>query len=104
MTLSRAEGAAAAHTTRLVAVHRHRLRVTKSRRWRGAGLGSHPIGGVGQMKGISRRTRTCAAIALAGAAALATAGAAHAGPNDKWGDGAPTGQSGVQLFNYGTYL
>src|SRR3954453_21139098 len=56
------------------------------------------------MKGISRRARACAAGAVAGAAVLASAGAAYAGPDDKFGEGAPTGQGGVQMFNYGGYI
>jgi len=35
---------------------------------------------------------------------MATAGAAHAGVTDKWGEGAPTGQASVQLFNYGGFI
>src|SRR4051794_3114427 len=56
------------------------------------------------MKGISRRTRTCAAIAMAGATVLAGAGVAQAGVNDRFGEGVPTGQGSVQLFNYGGFI
>src|SRR3954454_12762894 len=56
------------------------------------------------MKGISRSTRTCAAIAMAGATVLASAGIAQAGVNDKFGEGVPTGQGSVQLFNYGGFI
>src|SRR3954451_23140787 len=53
------------------------------------------------MKGISRRARACAAVAVTGAAVLASTGSAYASPTNHRGDGAPTGQSSVQLFNYG---
>jgi sugar phosphate isomerase/epimerase len=56
------------------------------------------------MKGISRRARACAAVAVTGAAVLATAGAAQAQRPASAGDGAPTGQGGVQMFNYGSYI
>jgi hypothetical protein len=55
------------------------------------------------MKGISRRARTCAV--AAGFAVFATASVAQAQTfPEKTGDGAPTGQIGVQMFNYGTYI
>jgi sugar phosphate isomerase/epimerase len=56
------------------------------------------------MKGISRRARTCAVAAVTTATVLATAGAAHAQRPASVGDGVPTGQGSVQLFNYGGWL
>ncbi|HEX6024086.1 MAG TPA: TIM barrel protein [Solirubrobacter sp.] len=56
------------------------------------------------MKGISRRARACAAVAVTGVTVLATAGAAHAQRPPTVGDGVPTGQGSVQMFNYGGYL
>jgi len=56
------------------------------------------------VKGISRRARTCAALAATGAAVLASAGVAQAGVNDTFGEGTPTGQGSVQLFNYGGFI
>src|SRR3954454_16716727 len=58
------------------------------------------------MKGFSRRgrARVCTAAVVTGAAVLATAGVAQAGVNDKFGEGVPTGQSSVQLFNYGGFI
>src|SRR4051794_33204233 len=56
------------------------------------------------MKGISRRARACAAVAMTGAIALGSAGVAQAGVNDKFGEGTPTGQGSVQLFNYGGFI
>ena len=55
------------------------------------------------MKGISRRTRACAAVA--GMAIFATAATAQAQTRpEKVGDGIPTGQASVQMFNYGTFI
>jgi sugar phosphate isomerase/epimerase len=55
------------------------------------------------MKGISRRTRACAAVA--GLAIFAAAAPAQGQDRPaKLGDGAPTGQMGVQMFNYGSYI
>jgi sugar phosphate isomerase/epimerase len=54
------------------------------------------------MKGISRRA--CAVVAAAGVAALAAAPAAHAQRPASVGDGVPTGQGSVQLFNYGGFI
>src|SRR5262245_54489235 len=56
------------------------------------------------MKGISRRTRTCAVAAVTSATVLATAAAAHAQRPAFVGDGVPTGQGSVQLFTYGGWL
>jgi sugar phosphate isomerase/epimerase len=56
------------------------------------------------MKGISRRTRACAVVAATGIAVLATAGAANAQRPASTGDGIPTGQASVQMFNYGGWL
>src|ERR1700754_4428448 len=56
------------------------------------------------MKGISRRARACAAIAVTGATVLATAGAAQAQRPASVGDGVPTGQGSVQMFNYGGFI
>mgnify|MGYP006900056813 CR=1 FL=1 len=55
------------------------------------------------MKGISRRTRACAAVA--GFAIFASAASAQAQTRpEKVGDGIPTGQMSVQMFNYGTFI
>ena len=55
------------------------------------------------MKGISRRTRACAAVA--GMAIFASAATAQAQTRpEKVGDGIPTGQMSVQMFNYGTFI
>jgi sugar phosphate isomerase/epimerase len=43
-------------------------------------------------------------VAVAGVTVLATSSAAHAQRPEKVGDGANTGQIGVQMFNYGTYI
>jgi sugar phosphate isomerase/epimerase len=56
------------------------------------------------MNGISRRARACAAVAVTGVTVLATAGAANAQRPASVGDGVPTGQGSVQLFNYGGWL
>jgi sugar phosphate isomerase/epimerase len=56
------------------------------------------------MKGISRRARACAAVAVTGVAVLASAGSVYASPEDHSADGAPTGQGSVQLFNYGGFI
>src|SRR4051812_5108357 len=56
------------------------------------------------MKGISRRTRSCAAVAAAGATLLAAASTAQAQRSASTANGIPTGQMGTQMFNYGTYL
>ncbi|RKQ88283.1 sugar phosphate isomerase/epimerase [Solirubrobacter pauli] len=55
------------------------------------------------MKGISRRTRACAAVA--GLAIFASAASAQAQTRpEKVGDGIPTGQMSVQMFNYGSFI
>ena len=58
------------------------------------------------MKGISRRTRMCAAVAVTGVAVLAGSGVAQAQSEgrQRTGDGIPTGQIGTQMFNYGGYI
>src|SRR5262245_12997625 len=56
------------------------------------------------MKGISRRTWSCAAVALAGATMLAAASAAQAQRSASTANGIPTGQMGTQMFNFGNYL
>src|SRR6478735_3808853 len=56
------------------------------------------------MKGISRRARACAAVAATGAAVLATAGMAQAQAPASVGEGVPTGQGSVQMFNYGGFI
>ncbi len=58
------------------------------------------------MKGISRRTRACAAVALTSVAVLGLSSAAQAQSEgrQRTGDGIPTGQMGTQMFNYGGYL
>ena len=56
------------------------------------------------MKGISRRARACAVVAVTGATVLATAGIANAQRPATAGDGVPTGQGSVQMFNYGGFI
>ena len=56
------------------------------------------------MKGISRRARACAVVALTGATVLATAGIANAQRPASAGDGVPTGQGSVQMFNFGGFI
>src|SRR4051794_37498177 len=58
------------------------------------------------MKGISRRTRMRAAVAVTGVAVLAGSGVAQAQSEgrQRTGDGIPTGQIGTQMFNYGGYI
>jgi hypothetical protein len=58
------------------------------------------------MKGISRRARACAVVAVTGVAVLAGSGVAQAQSEgrQRTGDGIPTGQMGTQMFNYGGYL
>ena len=58
------------------------------------------------MKGISRRTRLCAAVAVTGVAVLAGSGVAQAQSEgrQRTGDGIPSGQMGTQMFNFGSYL
>ena len=55
------------------------------------------------MRRVSLRAFSCAAAAT-GFAVLVGAGAAHAQRPASVGDGVPTGQGSVQMFNYGTYL
>ncbi|WP_028062230.1 TIM barrel protein [Solirubrobacter soli] len=54
------------------------------------------------MKGISRRAS--AVVAAVGLAALAAAPAANAQRPASAGDGTPTGQGSVQMFNYGGFI
>ena len=54
------------------------------------------------MNGFTRRA--CATVAAAGLALLASAATASAQRPASVGDGVPTGQMGVQMFNYGSYL
>ena len=57
------------------------------------------------MKGISRRARTCAVVAATGVAVLAaSSAAANAQRPRQHGDGLPTGQTGMQMFNFGGYI
>ncbi len=56
------------------------------------------------MRGFSRRARAGVVVAAASAAVMAAAPAAHAQRPASVGDGVPTGQLGVQMFNYGGYL
>jgi sugar phosphate isomerase/epimerase len=57
------------------------------------------------MKHFSRRARRCAATAATGVAVLAGAAAADAQTRpEKVGDGIPTGQMSVQMFNYGGFI
>ncbi len=57
------------------------------------------------MNGISRRARTCAAVAATGVAVLAGSAAADAQTRpESTGNGIPTGQMSTQMFNYGSYL
>jgi sugar phosphate isomerase/epimerase len=56
------------------------------------------------MKGISRRTRSCAVVAATGVAVLAGSATAHAQRPASTGDGIPTGQMSTQMFNYGNFI
>ena len=57
------------------------------------------------MKGISRRARTCAVVAATGVAVLAGVDdRAARSARRTTGDGIPTGQTSIQMFNYGTYI
>ncbi len=56
------------------------------------------------MRALRRRAIGCAAVAATGAVLLATAAAAPAQLPEKTGNGIPTGQMGVQLFNYGNFI
>ncbi|MDA0170040.1 hypothetical protein OJ998_13160 [Solirubrobacter taibaiensis] len=56
------------------------------------------------MKRISRRTRTCAALAAAGALALTGTASAQDTFPEKTGNGVPTGQSSIQLFTHSGYI
>jgi sugar phosphate isomerase/epimerase len=56
------------------------------------------------MRELRRRAIRLTAAALTGAAVLASAGAAQAQRPETTGDGIPTGQMGVQMFNYGGYI
>src|SRR4051795_565885 len=51
-----------------------------------------------------RKGRTAMAAALTTGALLATAGAAQAQRASSMGEGAPVGQSGIQLYNFRDYL
>src|SRR3954471_2474 len=51
-----------------------------------------------------RKVRAAMAAALATSALLATAGAAQAQRPASMGEGAPVGQSGIQLYNFRDYL
>ncbi len=55
------------------------------------------------MRALRRRAIGCAAVAATGAVLLA-AGSAQAQKPEKVGNGIPTGQMGVQLFNYGGFI
>lgn len=56
------------------------------------------------MKGLTRRARGFTAATAAGLAVLVAATPAHAQRPEKVGNGIPTGQMGVQMFNYGSYI
>ena len=56
------------------------------------------------MRALRRRAIGCAAFAATGAVLMVTAGAAQAQRPATTGDGIPTGQMGVQMFNYGGWL
>ena len=56
------------------------------------------------MRAFRRRAVACAAVATTGAVLLATASAAQAQIPESVGDGIPTGQMGVQMFNYGGFI
>ncbi len=55
------------------------------------------------MRALRRRAIGCAAVAATGAVLLVTASAQAQKP-EKVGNGIPTGQLGVQLFNYGGFI
>jgi len=56
------------------------------------------------MKGISRRARACAVVAVTGVATLVTSTAAHAQRPASMGAGLPVGQTGMQMFNFSRYI
>jgi sugar phosphate isomerase/epimerase len=56
------------------------------------------------MRALRRRAIGCAAVVATGAVLLAGAGVAQAQKPEKVGNGIPTGQMGVQLFNYGGFI
>jgi sugar phosphate isomerase/epimerase len=56
------------------------------------------------MKGISRRARTCAVVAVTGVAVLGSAGLANAQRPASMGAGLPVGQTGMQMFNFSRYI
>src|SRR3954453_14372684 len=56
------------------------------------------------MKGISRRARACAVAAITSATVITGAGVAQAQAPASVGEGVPTGQGGVQMFNYGGFI
>jgi sugar phosphate isomerase/epimerase len=56
------------------------------------------------MRALRRRAIGCAAAAATGAVLLAGASAAQAQKPESVGNGVPTGQGGVQMFNYGGWL
>ena len=56
------------------------------------------------MRFLGRRATRCAVVAAVGTGMLAGAGAAQAQRPASVGDGIPTGQASVQMFNYGTYI
>ena len=56
------------------------------------------------MRFLGRRAITCATVAAVGTGMLAGAGAAQAQRPATVGDGVPTGQLSVQMFNYGGYI
>jgi sugar phosphate isomerase/epimerase len=56
------------------------------------------------MRRVSVRASSCAVLAATSVALVAGAGTAHAQRPASVGDGVPTGQGSVQMFNYGNYL
>lgn len=56
------------------------------------------------MRSLGRRAIRCAAVAAVGTGMLAGASAAQAQRPASVGDGVPTGQLSVQMFNYGSYI
>ena len=56
------------------------------------------------MRFLGRRAIRCATVAAVGTGMLAGASAAQAQRPANVGDGVPTGQLSVQMFNYGTYI
>ncbi len=84
------------------AVHHDSVSVTTAAAASAAAAGQFLTREGERMKAITRRA--CVAVAAAGVAALAASPAAHAQRPASVGEGAPTGQGSVQMFNYGGFI